>query len=64
MIPFFDLAAQQTRIRHQIDENIAKVLAHGKYIPGPEVAELEERLCDYTELSTVLPAQMGLMLYK
>ena len=48
MIPFFDLAAQQTRIRHQIDENIAKVLAHGKYILGPEVSELEERLCDYT----------------
>ena len=48
MIPFFDLAAQQTRIRHQIDENIAKVLAHGQYILGPEVAELEERLCEYT----------------
>ena len=48
MIPFFDLAAQQTKIRHQIDENIAKVLAHGEYILGPEVAELEERLCEYT----------------
>ena len=48
MIPFFDLAAQQTVIKSQIDENIAKVLAHGKYILGPEVAELEERLCEYT----------------
>ena len=48
MIPFFDLAAQQAVIKRQIDENIGKVLAHGKYILGPEVAELEERLCEYT----------------
>ena len=48
MIPFFDLAAQQAVIKSQIDENISKVLAHGKYILGPEVAELEGRLCDYT----------------
>ena len=48
MIPFFDLAAQQAVIKSQIDENISKVLAHGKYILGPEVAELEERLCEYT----------------
>lgn len=48
MIPFFDLAAQQAIIKNQIDEKIAKVLAHGKYILGPEVSELEERLCDYT----------------
>ena len=48
MIPFFDLAAQQAVIKSQIDKNISKVLAHGKYILGPEVAELEERLCEYT----------------
>ena len=45
---FIDLAAQQTRIKQQIDDNIQKVLAHGKYILGPEVSELEERLADYT----------------
>ena len=48
MIPFFDLAAQQSVIKAQINENIAKVLTHGKYILGPEVKELEERLCEYT----------------
>lgn len=48
MIPFFGLAAQRAVIKHQIDQNIAKVLAHGKYILGPEVFELEERLCEYT----------------
>ena len=45
---FIDLAAQQARIKDQIDANIQKVLAHGKYILGPEVDELEERLAAYT----------------
>ena len=47
MIPFFDLAAQRKVIQKEIDFNIAKVLEHGKFILGPEVAELEERLTDY-----------------
>ena len=45
---FIDLAAQQARIKDKIDDNIQKVLAHGKYILGPEVDELEERLVNYT----------------
>lgn len=44
---FIDLAAQQARIKSQIDANIQKVLAHGNYILGPEVAELEEKLAAY-----------------
>lgn len=44
---FIDLAAQQARLKTQIDANIQKVLAHGQYILGPEVSELEERLADY-----------------
>lgn len=45
---FFDLEAQQTIIKDKIDKGISKVLAHGKYILGPEVAELEESLVSYT----------------
>ncbi|KOY62610.1 aminotransferase DegT [Photorhabdus heterorhabditis] len=45
---FTDLAAQQRRIKDNIDANIQKVLTHGKYILGPEVAELEEKLIAYT----------------
>lgn len=48
MIPFVDLAAQQDRLRTEIEAGIARVLAHGQYILGPEVAELEERLAAYT----------------
>ncbi len=44
MIPFIDLAAQQARIRPALDAAIARVLAHGAYVMGPEVAELEAAL--------------------
>ena len=44
---FIDLAAQQARIKKQIDANIEQVLSHGQYILGPEVAELEHKLADY-----------------
>lgn len=45
---FVDLQAQQARIKDQINANIQRVLAHGKYILGPEVDELEQRLSAYT----------------
>ena len=45
---FIDLAAQQARIKDKIDANIQNVLAHGKYILGPEVTELDEKLAAYT----------------
>jgi UDP-2-acetamido-2-deoxy-ribo-hexuluronate aminotransferase len=48
MTPFVDLAAQQDRLRTEIEAGIARVLAHGKYILGPEVDELEEKLAAYT----------------
>ena len=44
---FIDLAAQQARLKNQIDANIQRVLTHGQYILGPEVAELESRLSEY-----------------
>lgn len=47
MIPFVDLAAQQERLRGSIEAGIARVLAHGHYILGPEVGELEEKLAAY-----------------
>ncbi|SFK49682.1 DegT/DnrJ/EryC1/StrS family aminotransferase [Rhodanobacter glycinis] len=47
MIEFCDLKAQQARIKDKIDAGIQRVLAHGHYILGPEVAELEEKLAAY-----------------
>jgi len=36
MMPFIDLAAQQRRLKPELDEAISGVLAHGRYIMGPE----------------------------
>ena len=47
MIDFIDLKAQQARLKDQIDAGIQNVLAHGQYILGPEVKELEEKLAAY-----------------
>jgi len=47
MIDFIDLKTQQARIKDKIDAGIQRVLAHGQYILGPEVAELEEKLATY-----------------
>ena len=44
---FIDLAAQQKRIKNKIDAGIQRVLAHGQYILGPEVVELEEKLAAF-----------------
>lgn len=45
---FIDLVAQQDRIKDKLNANIQKVLAHGQYILGPEVHELEDKLSAYT----------------
>ena len=48
MIPIIDLAHQQSRIKEQVEQGIARVLKHGKYILGPEVDELENKLSEFT----------------
>lgn len=47
MIEFIDLKSQQARIKDKIDAGIQKVLAHGQYILGPEVTELEGKLAEF-----------------
>ncbi|MBS0457771.1 MAG: DegT/DnrJ/EryC1/StrS family aminotransferase [Proteobacteria bacterium] len=44
---FIDLAAQQDRLRPQLETAIHRVLHHGQYILGPEVARLEDKLATY-----------------
>lgn len=45
---FIDLKTQYQRLKAEIDSGIQRVLDHGQYILGPEVAELEEKLAAYT----------------
>ncbi len=46
-IPFIDLAAQQSRIRSNLDLAISNVLDEGQYIMGPHVANFERAIAEY-----------------
>lgn len=47
MLPFIDLQAQRARIADKVDAAIARVLAHGQFIMGPEVKTLEAQLAQF-----------------
>ena len=47
-LPFVDLKAQYAALRESIHARMQKVLDHGQFIMGPEVAELEEKLAAWT----------------
>ena len=56
---FIDLKTQQSRIRDKIDKRIKSVLDHGKYIMGPEVFELEEKLANYVGVKYCISCSSG-----
>jgi len=56
---FIDLAAQQKRIRRQLEERITKVLDHGQYILGPEIRELEEKLAQFVNMPFAVSVASG-----
>lgn len=58
-IEFIDLKAQQKRIKPQVDQAIQNVLDHGRYVMGPEIAELEQQLCEFTGSSYCLACSSG-----
>jgi dTDP-4-amino-4,6-dideoxygalactose transaminase len=56
---FIDLEAQQQRLQPRIDQAIARVLQHGKFIMGPEVHELESRLSGYCGVKEAVTCSNG-----
>lgn len=58
-IQFVDLAEQQKRILPEIQKKITTVLSHGKYIMGPEVAELEVKLAEFTGAKHAITCSSG-----
>ncbi|WP_370690798.1 DegT/DnrJ/EryC1/StrS family aminotransferase [Falsiroseomonas sp.] len=47
-IALFDMKAQQALIRAELDQRLASVLDGGRFINGPEVAELEQKLAAFS----------------
>ena len=58
-IAFIDLATQQHQIYFELEEHIKRVLSHGKYIMGPEVYELEQKLAEYTGVKNAISCSSG-----
>jgi dTDP-4-amino-4,6-dideoxygalactose transaminase len=59
VIPFIDLAAQRERIDADVRARINAVLDHGRFIMGPEVFELEERLADRSRVAHAVSCASG-----
>ncbi len=56
---FTDLKSQYAALKPQVDARIQRVLDHGQYIMGPEVAELEKALCAYTDTRHCITVASG-----
>lgn len=58
-VPFVDLKTQYKRLKTKISNRINAVLEHGAYISGPEVAELEKKMCEFTGAKYSLACSNG-----
>lgn len=59
MIPFIDLQAQRAAMGSAIEEAILKVVRHGAYIMGPEIAQLEKELAEFCGTQHVISCANG-----
>ena len=59
MIPFIDLKTQYAAIKDVVDAGIKRVLDHGQYIMGPEVAACEKRLAAFAGSKHCLTVSSG-----
>lgn len=56
---FIDLKTQYAALKSQIHDRMQRVLDHGQFIMGPEVAELEQKLAAYTGASHCVTVASG-----
>jgi UDP-2-acetamido-2-deoxy-ribo-hexuluronate aminotransferase len=56
---FIDLKEQYRRYKEEIDSRIQRVLAHGHFIMGPEVVELEQSLAAYVGVKHCITVSSG-----
>ncbi len=56
---FIDLKKQYRKIAGRLEQRILSIMASGNYILGPEVAELEDALAEFTGVSNVVGVSSG-----
>ena len=58
-VPLFDLHRPKARLGSELHRRMDMVLAHGQFILGPEVEELEQRLARYADVRHVIGVSSG-----
>ncbi|MCC2111515.1 MAG: aminotransferase class I/II-fold pyridoxal phosphate-dependent enzyme, partial [Hyphomicrobiales bacterium] len=58
-VAFIDLQAQRRRLGNQIEDALARVLEHGQYVMGPEIAACESRLAEFCGAQHVVTCGSG-----
>ena len=58
-VPFIDLKTQYARIQDDVNAGIQRVLEHGKYIMGPEIAEFEAKLSEFCRAKHAITCSNG-----
>ena len=58
-LAFIDLQAQRARLSDRVERAIQRVLDHGRFIMGPEVAELESRLAAFCGAKHAISCSSG-----
>jgi len=58
-LQFIDLKRQKSLIENELNHRISTVLSHGKFIMGPEVYELENKLSEYVNRKHCISCSSG-----
>ncbi|MDF1759845.1 MAG: DegT/DnrJ/EryC1/StrS family aminotransferase [Coxiellaceae bacterium] len=56
---YLDLATDNARSQAAIENNIKAVMSHGRFVLGPEVAELEQKLAEVAEVQHAVAVSSG-----
>ncbi|HEY7437999.1 MAG TPA: DegT/DnrJ/EryC1/StrS family aminotransferase [Acidimicrobiia bacterium] len=59
MIPLLDIQAQHASIQAELDEAMAAVMRHGRFVGGPELAEFEQAFAGYCDASECVGCSSG-----
>ncbi len=58
-VPLLDLTRQYAYLKPELDKAVINVLTHGKFILGPEVAELEKQITAYCKTKYAIGVASG-----
>ena len=58
-LPLLDLGAQHAPLGGALDDAISRVMAHGRYVDGPEIAEFEEAFADFCDADYCIGTSSG-----